>query len=68
MGKKKILIAPKSRLGLDDKLRICYNCVFRHKDTGYCPMFNEYYDYNHKCPTIKIFRYRFDLPYKNEHV
>lgn len=69
--KKKIQIEPKSKLGLDDKLHICYNCLFRHKDTGYCPMYNEYYDYNHKCPTDKIFRYRFDLidkGYRNKHI
>ena len=43
--KKKILINPVSTLGLDDKIHMCYNCLFRHKDTGYCPMFMEYYDY-----------------------
>ena len=58
---KKIQREPKSKLGLNDKLHICYNCLFRHKDTGYCPMYNEFYDYNHKCKTDKIFRYRFDL-------
>ena len=51
--KKKILINPVSTLGLDDKIHMCYNCLFRHKDTGYCPMFMEYYDYNHKCKTDK---------------
>ena len=71
MRKKKIQIEPKSKLGLDDKLHICYNCLFRHKDTGYCPMYNEYYDYNHKCPTDKIFRYKFELidkGYKNQNI
>ncbi len=69
--KKKILIEPKSKLGLNDKLHICYNCVFRHKDTGFCPMFMEYYDYNHTCATDRIFRYRFDLidkGYKNPEI
>ena len=31
----------------------------------------EYYDYNHRCPTRKIFRYNFelmDLGYKNMHI
>lgn len=68
MARKKILINPKSELGLDRKSPICYNCVFRWKDTGYCPMYNEFYDYNHRCPTRKIFRYRFDLPYENMHI
>ena len=69
--KKKILINPVSTLGLDDKIHMCYNCLFRHKDTGYCPMFMEYYDYNHKCKTDKIFRYKFDLidkGYRNKHI
>lgn len=50
---------------------MCYNCVFRHIDTGFCPMFLEYYDYNHMCKTDKIFRYRFDLidkGYKNPEI
>lgn len=71
MRKKKILLTPKSTLGLDKKAPICFNCVFRHKDTGYCPMYLEYYDYNHRCPTRKIFRYRFDLidkGLKNMHI
>ena len=66
--KRRIQVNPKSSLGLDTKLPICYNCVFRHIDTGYCPMYDDYYDYNHRCPTRKIFRYRFDLPHKNLHI
>ena len=45
--------------------------MWRHEDTGYCPMYNEYYDYNHRCPTKKIFRYNFelmDLGYTNLHI
>lgn len=62
MGKKKkIQIEPKTKLGLNEKMHICYNCVFRHKDTGFCPMYLEYYDYNHHCPTNKLFRYKFEL-------
>lgn len=68
MRKKKILLKPKSELGLDKSLPICYNCIFRHKDTGFCPWYMEYYDYNHGCLTRKIFRYNFDLPYKNMHI
>lgn len=71
MAKKKILIKPKSELGLDRKAPLCYNCMWRYKDTGYCPMYMEYYDYNHRCPTRKIFRYNFelmDLGYKNMHI
>ena len=29
---------------------------------------DEYYDYNHRCETRKVFRYDFDLPYKNMHI
>ena len=61
MKKKKIQISPKSKLGLDIKAPICYNCVFRHIKDGYCPMYNEYYDYNHRCLTRKIFRYKFEI-------
>lgn len=71
MAKKKIIIKPKSTLGLDRKAPLCHNCMWRHRDTGYCPMYLEYYDYNHRCPTKKIFRYSFDLMdlgYTNLHV
>lgn len=71
MAKKKILIKPKSTLGLDRKAPLCYNCMWRHRDTGYCPMYKEHYDYNHRCPTKKIFRYSFelmDLGYTNLHI
>lgn len=68
MAKKKILLKPISELGLDRKAPICYNCVFWWKNTGYCPMYNEYYNYNHKCKTRKIFRYDFSLPYENIHI
>lgn len=71
MARKKIQLKPKSDLGLDKSIPICYNCMFRHKDTGYCPFYNEYYDYNHRCITRKIFRYKFelmDLGYKNMHI
>lgn len=68
MKTKKVVITPKSNLGINRELPICYNCVFRHKDTGYCPMYDEYYDYNHRCETRKVFRYDFDLPYKNMHI
>ena len=66
--RKKPQLKPKSELGINRELPICYNCVFRHKDTGYCPMYDEYYDYNHRCPTRKVFRYDFDLPYENMHI
>lgn len=71
MAKKKILIKPKSTLGLDRKSPLCYNCMWRHRDTGYCPMYEEYYDYNHRCPTKKIFRYSselMNLGYTNLHI
>jgi len=69
--KKKILLKPKSDIGMNRELPMCYNCMWRHKDTGWCPMYDEFYDYNHICPTKKIFRYNFELMelgYKNLHI
>lgn len=69
--KKKVQIKPKSELGINKELPICFNCMWRHRDTGFCPMYMEYYDYNHRCPTRKIFRYSFermDEGYINLHI
>lgn len=71
MRKKKILLKPKSNLGLDRKAPLCYNCMWRNAHTGFCPMFNDFYDYNHRCSTRKIFRYNFELMnlgFKNMHI
>lgn len=67
MRKKKIQVNPKSELGLKKTLRICYNCLFRHKDTGFCPMLEEYFDYNHPCSAKngKLFRYRLEYNIEN---
>ena len=61
MGKKKkVLLKPSSKLGYNDKMRICYNCVFRYKDdSGYCPMEMQPVDYNHQ--GCKFFRYNFEI-------
>ena len=60
MGKRKVKIKPSSMLGYNDKMRICYNCVFRYKDnSGFCPMKMCPVDYNnHAC---KLFRYDFQI-------
>ncbi len=69
MAKKKLVLAPKSKLGYNDKLKICYNCCFYGKD-GYCPWEDKFKNYNDKCTIFlkglpsTFFRYRFDLPYK----
>ena len=67
--KKKVQLQPKSKLGLNDQIKICFNCMFYQKD-GFCPWENEYKNYNDKC-MIHLkhwphtsFRYRLDLPYK----
>ena len=60
MGRKKIKIKPSSTLGYNDKLRICYNCVFRYKDnSGFCPMKMCPVDYNEQ--GCKLFRYDFPI-------
>lgn len=68
MGKKKVLLRPKSTLGYNDKMRICYNCMFRYTDnTGYCPWVDKQVDYNER--GCKFFRYTFEImdKYKNSH-
>lgn len=69
MGKKKILTAPKSTMGISKDMRICYNCMFYQKD-GKCPMSyddetkkHQYFDYNNYCKYPRLFRYR--LEYKH---
>jgi len=61
MAKKKIQLKPKTVIGLDRKMPMCFNCMWRHRDTGFCPVYMEYYDYNHMCSTRKVFRYNFEL-------
>ena len=70
--KKKVQLQPKSKLGLNDKLKICFNCMFYQID-GYCPWDNEYKNYNDKCKSYfknfphTFFRYKLDLPYMLDH-
>ena len=73
MAKKKVQIKPKSNLGLNDKLKICYNCCFyQPQNNGWCPWENKNKNYNEHCITIlkhwpsTFFRYRLDLQYKLE--
>ena len=66
---KKIQREPKSKLGLNDKFHICYNCMF-YGLIGWCPWEKKFMNYNDKCITQlrrwphTLFRYRLDLPYK----
>ena len=41
---KKIQREPKSKLGLNDKLHICYNCMF-YGPTGWCPWEKKFMNY-----------------------
>ena len=73
MGKKKIITKPKSNLGLNDKLKICYNCCFYQSDNnGWCTWENNYMNYNDHCTIIlkhwpsTFFRYKFELGYTLE--
>lgn len=73
MGKKKIITKPKSNLGLNDKLKICYNCCFYQQDNnGWCTWENNYMNYNDHCTIIlkhwpsTFFRYKFELGYMLE--
>ena len=71
MVRKKIQLAPKSKLGYNDKLKMCDNCWFcQISNNGLCPFENINKNYNDKCTIYlknwphSFFRYRFDLPYK----
>lgn len=71
MARKKIQLEPKSKLGFNDKLKICYNCCYYQKqNNGWCPFEDTNKNYNDKCTIFlknwphSFFRYRFDLPYK----
>ena len=73
MGKKKIITKPKSNLGLNDKLKICYNCCFYQQDNnGWCTWENNNMNYNDHCTIIlkhwpsTFFRYKFELGYTLE--
>lgn len=61
--KKKIILEPVSKLGFDENLRMCYNCMFWNRQSGRCPWSKENYDYNHFCNSQSLFRYR--LEYKH---
>ena len=69
MAKKKIQLKPTSKLGFNDKLKICYNCMFYQKD-GFCPWEETYKNYNDKCTKTfrkwpySLFRYSLTLSYK----
>lgn len=71
MAKKKIQTKPKSNLGIDNKLKICYNCCFYAND-GWCPWEKQYMNYNDHCTILlkhwpsTFFRYKFNLDYTLE--
>lgn len=62
---KKDELKPKSTRGMNDHLRICYNCQWRNNETGFCIACNEYCAYNKSGASCKLFRYPIDGPYKN---
>lgn len=68
MKLKKSELIPKSRLGIDTTMKICWNCMFWDYRTGRCPMFEDktkkkedgvyhcsYFPWNHKCGNVKWF-------------
>lgn len=65
---KKSELVPKSKLGIDPSMKICWNCLFWNKTDGRCPMIEDktkrkiegihnysFFPYNHKCDNIKWF-------------
>lgn len=64
---KKADLKPKSKLGIDKKFRICWNCMFWNKENGRCPWIPDKFSkpptnysnfpYNHNCPNSRLFRY-----------
>lgn len=64
--KKKILLSPKSSLGLNKELRICYNCMFWNHESGRCPWDNDNHDYNTQCLFNKLFRYNTKYGFKTD--
>ena len=65
---KKSELIPKSKLGIDFNLKICWNCLFWNPVTGRCPNFEDktqkqiqgewrysFFPYNHKCENILLF-------------
>lgn len=65
---KKSELVPKSRLGIDPTMKICWNCMFWNPNTGCCPMIEDktqkkiagifnysFFPYNHKCNNTRLF-------------
>jgi len=64
MGRKRrIILEPKSLLGLDKKMFICWNCMFWNHQTGHCPWSEEDFDYNQHCKHYTLFRYNLDYKF-----
>lgn len=68
MKLKKSELIPKSRLGIDKTMKICWNCLFWNPKTGQCPMVEDktkrkikgvynysFFPYNHKCSNTRVF-------------
>lgn len=69
MKLKKSELIPKTKLGIDKTMTICWNCLFWDVNTGRCPMFEDktiikkngqiynysFFPYNHKCQNSKLF-------------
>ena len=62
---KKSELAPKSLLGFNDKLRICYNCQWRQNNGGWCTMTSTFVPYNQSGSSCKLFRYPIGGKYHN---
>lgn len=65
---KKSELVPKSRLGIDPSMKICWNCMFWNPNNGRCPMFQDkttkgswngfdyaHFPYNNRCGNTKWF-------------
>lgn len=65
---KKSELVPKSRLGIDPTMKICWNCLFWNPTSGRCPMFKDktskgpwdgfdyaHFPYNHNCGNPRWF-------------
>ena len=63
--KQKIAIKPKSMLGFDTHLRICYNCQWRNNEDGWCSMWQKYCNYNDSGGSCVFFRYKLEYGYRN---
>ena len=72
---KKSELKPKSKLGIDKTVKICWNCMFWNPENGCCPWVEDKFSrpstsysnfpYNTSCKIKKFFRYRLDYLEEN---